>query len=332
MSMDFVKMITVVLGLMVALIGVPTAIFQLKKAYIEKKRTNSEKESHIMIGKEIKNGDKATDSNNIINIYNDTVSNMKSSSHNEGILTDDIILKERYTSLFAENGEVHSENIEIKNLEHGRISGKVFLDDNNTYNLVGVFKNRVLTGEFTSVGKHLDERGTVNLKLISEDILSGFCSFSKISTSVEDQIRISPYVWSAGKDANLINGTYEFCTQCHNERRKCCCASADIDMPILLKNEAQKLQSRNSVRLRMRDFSRNIGNTPILQMLPSNRGEEHCHFYDSSENKCNIYDIRPTDCRLFPFDIKLDSDTNEYWVGYYTVLIYVIGNCPILKQ
>lgn len=72
----------------------------------------------------------------------------------------------------------------------------------------------------------------------------------------------------------------------------------------------------------MRDFSKNIGNTPIRQIneISSEKIGSHCYFYDSDENKCKIYSIRPTDCRLFPFDIQLDTNTNEYWIGYYSDL------------
>ena len=229
-----------------------------------------------------------------------------------------VILQDVYTSLFAENGEVHSEQIKIQNLGNGHIEGTVYLDGENTYSLSGTFNNRILTGEFTSIGQFTDERGTINLKQISADILSGFCSFSKLS-AVEDQIRMSPYVWVAGSNTNLINGTYEFCTECHREGKKCCCASLDIDMPVLIDKEARRLQSRNPRNLRMRDFSKNIGNTSVRQMLSKKNSQlqSYCHFYDPAENECKIYNIRPTDCRLFPFDIKLDPNTNEYWIGYY---------------
>lgn len=133
----------------------------------------------------------------------------------------------------------------------------------------------------------------------------------------EDQIRVSPYVWVAGDNSDLIKGTYEFCTHCHNEGKKCCCESADIDMPVLLPTEAQKYQSMNPRRQRMKDFSHAIVSTAIRQMNSTNSNKQCCHFYNSTDNKCRIYDVRPTDCRLFPFDIKKNENTGEYWVGYY---------------
>lgn len=55
---------------------------------------------------------------------------------------------------------------------------------------------------------------------------------------------------------------------------------------------------------------------------------EHCFFYDYQDKKCLVYDIRPLDCRLFPFDIRLNNTQrdgqpapdNEYWIGYYPSL------------
>ena len=46
------------------------------------------------------------------------------------------------------------------------------------------------------------------------------------------------------------------------------------------------------------------------------KGKGECYFFTSG--KCKIYEDRPTDCRLFPFDIVLDKASGEYWVGYYT--------------
>lgn len=132
---------------------------------------------------------------------------------------------------------------------------------------------------------------------------------------------MSPYIWVAGHDENILNGTYEFCTRCHEERKQCCCSSLEIDMPIILSNEAQRIQASNPRIRRMKDFSRQIGDTFVRQINEVNlENKRHCHFYDLSERKCKIYKIRPTDCRLFPFDIKLDPITKEYWIGYYSDL------------
>lgn len=334
------EMTRVIILLIVAIIGVPTAIFQLKKAYIEWKGKKGVGASGMLnkvktkISKSYVDGAINENSHitfngdvSIVEIPNDNNSPQQhiDESSSQQHIDDNIILKDSYTSLFSENGKIQTEKITIKNLGNGKVEGQVYLDNQNTYTLTGTFKNRVLTGEFTSLGRYVDERGTINLKLISENILSGFCSFSKISMSSDDQIRMSPYVWVAGNDDNLVNGTYEFCTQCHNENKQCCCSSEDIDMPVLLLNEAQKIQAQHPRSQKSREFSHNIDNTTVRQM---NRKETvdngmkitHCHFYDARDNVCKIYNNRPTDCRLFPFDIKLDPNTQEFWIGYYDEL------------
>lgn len=222
-----------------------------------------------------------------------------------------------YTSLFVENEKIYSERIEIDIDEVGNVTGNVYLDDECTYSLKGTFKNRILTGEYSSAGDEVDERGTINLKLITEDILSGFCTFSKVSVA-SDQIRMSPYVWVRGVNKDLANGTFEFCTECHKESKSCCCASEFVDMPILLRNESSKLRKKSQ---KLSNFSKQVGKSQIRQVHKnSSQGTEHCYFYDCAGKQCRIYENRPTDCRLFPFDIKLKKNTDEYWVGYYNEL------------
>lgn len=326
----------VIVSVVVGFLGLVTAIFAFAKAYTEWKNKKNKETGDLNMSRTTDSRNNVENSSNVKNVtqstgnitVNGNVSiNSKTESTNttSSIVDDNIILKSTYTSLFAENGKIQTEKIEIRNLGGGKIDGQVYLDNQNTYSLTGTFKNRVLTGEFTSTGRYNDERGTINLKLISENILSGFCSFSKTSISDADQIRMSPYVWVAGNDENLVNGTYEFCTQCHNDNKQCCCSSEEIDMPILLGNEAQKIHAQHPRVQIIKEFSHNIDNTSIRQM---NRKETeqngskitHCHFYDPKGNICKIYDTRPTDCRLFPFDIKLDPNTQEFWVGYYDEL------------
>lgn len=326
--------------LIVAIIAALGALFGVVEAYIKRKKADSSggddlrmrKKDKVMFGKSKVNRSVVgnMDSHNTT-IMGDVLIQQEFQKENEmkkregeqmgsssDVGTENIILKDEYTSIFVENGAIHSERITIKNVGNGKIEGSVYLNDSYDYTLSGTFRNRILTGEFVSTGKYTDERGTINLKLISEDILSGFCSFSKISMSWEDQIRVSPYVWVAGKNTDLTTGTYEFCTQCHNAGKKCCCASEEVDMPVILKSEAQKYQALNPRNQRMKDFSHTLPDSNAVRQINETKGSQrHCHFYDLAENKCKIYDIRPTDCRLFPFDIKYNVNTKEYWVGYY---------------
>ena len=260
---------------------------------------------------------------------------------NPNIEYEAIKLNHVYTSLFAEEHRVKSEKIVIeKQLPNNRIEGYVELKEKDaqgnitstlTYTLSGLFANRVLTAEYYSKGNRSDERGAINLKLIGQGILSGFCSFSKLSVQFEDDIRVSPYVWVPGDNVDLVDGTYDFCTQCYKEKRVCCCASEEIDMPFFLESEADSIRSRLDRRQRGQScYSKSLPDpyheTNIRQIKRStlkSKQQEHkskCHFFDYASKKCRIYEGRPIDCRLFPFDIKLSKSKNEYVIGYYTDL------------
>lgn len=243
-----------------------------------------------------------------------------------------------YTSLFAEENRLKTEQIHITSQNHGKISGTVYLNETNesgkivnayTYSLTGQFSNKVLTAEYTSQEERIDERGAINLKLIDSDLLSGFCSFSKTHAPSDDEIRVSPYVWVAGKDKDLLDGTYEFCTECYKEKVVCCCASEEIDMPIFLDSEEDAIRCRLSKKKRdKKQYSKALAapydTAHARQIIRDTKlGEggsiaySKCHFFDYSEKKCKIYEGRPIDCRLFPFDIKLSGDKTEYIIGYY---------------
>lgn len=252
-----------------------------------------------------------------------------------------ILLKDRYTSLFAEDDKLKTEQIIITKQKNGIVEGTVTLledvigmgpSQHFTYSLKGRFTNKVLTAEYYSNNGDVDERGAINLKLIDRDVLSGFCSFSKLSSSVDDEIRVSPYVWVAGENKDLMNGTFDFCTKCYLDHKVCCCASDKVDMPVFINGElaairnqlVQKNTEKNSFS---RALSDPFQKSAVRQMKREDKKEKDgtlistkCHFYNAEEQKCRIYEGRPIDCRLFPYDIKLSEDKKEYVIGYYTGL------------
>ena len=254
---------------------------------------------------------------------------------------DTIRLNNIYTSLFAEDNQLKSERIVITRQHQGCVEGYVELTEKDTqghtnstltYCLKGIFANKVLTAEYTSKENRNDERGAINLKLIGSDMLSGFCSFSKSSSTMDDEIRVSPYVWVSGENIDLLDGTYDFCTQCYKEKAVCCCASEDIDMPVFLESEARAIQAKQNKRKKsLRIFSKNLPqpfqDTNVRQILRNSKEDTNasaqnirCHFFDYDSKECKIYSCRPLDCRLFPFDIKLAKNKSEYVIGYYTDL------------
>lgn len=261
-----------------------------------------------------------------------------SSNHQISDASTEIKLAPIYTSLFAEENRLKTEQIHITSQNHGKITGTVYLKETNesgqivntyTYFLTGQFSNKVLTAEYISQEERVDERGAINLKLIDSDLLSGFCSFSKTHAPSDDEIRVSPYVWVAGKDKDLLDGTYEFCTDCYKEKAVCCCASEEIDMPIFLDSEEDAIRYRLSKKKRdKKQYSKALAapydTAHARQIIRDTKIADggtiaytKCHFFDYSEKKCKIYEARPIDCRLFPFDIKLSVDKTEYIIGYY---------------
>lgn len=259
--------------------------------------------------------------------------------HEEENNNDSLRLNDKYTSLFAEDGQLKTEQITITKQKNGEIDGVVSLTEqsfdksntiNYTYTLKGKYLNKILTAEYYSQQGNIDERGAINLKLIDKDILSGFCSFSKIAAA-DDEIRVSPYVWVFGENKNLANGTFDFCTKCYEEHKVCCCASPKVDMPVFLNNELGLIRSQLIDKdTGKNSFSKSLSapydKSPVRQMKRVDKKNQDdsieftkCHFFDKDQQICKIYDGRPIDCRLFPYDIKM-SDNNEYVIGYYTNL------------
>ena len=87
-------------------------------------------------------------------------------------ITTEIQLQSIYTSLFAEDNKLKTEKIIISKQEQGNIEGTVELIEKDisgktnktfTYFLKGIFKNKILTGEYYSQADINDERGAINL-------------------------------------------------------------------------------------------------------------------------------------------------------------------------
>lgn len=341
-----------IIGLVAAVITLSTALISL--VVILLKRRNKEGGTNKTINMNNKknidsqNVQIQTDAKNVnINIAsaenhnnseiekNPTNSNSKSS--NSGKLTENKLAKE-YTSIFAEDNKLKTETIKIIVQENDKVEGEVFLNDYNlkngtaknySYKMIGTFSNKVLTADYYS-NSSKDERGVINLKMIDDKILSGFCSFSKLSPA-EDEIRLSPYVWVEGaKDNDILNGTFSFCTECFVQHKDCCCSSDKVDMPIFAETEIdllrnQLLKKNVSKDIYSKKLQEPYQGTCIRQMLRENelvndKSVSRCHFFDINDKKCKIYEGRPIDCRLFPFDIRLDESKSQYIIGYYNEL------------
>lgn len=329
-----------IVGGLTALVVLITACVNYKKEKDKKPAEDNKADAGSRNGDSISTGD-SSEGNISVNSGggNVTINNNQTPTENEGKkhstkarnALGEIRLSEIYTSLFAEDNRLKTEQIRITKQDGSDIEGVVILHERGnmtlTYDLRGTFSNRILTAEYYSSEHNNDERGSINLKLITNNIFSGFCSFSKSSVSTDDEIRVSPYIWHAGENVDLLNGTYEFCTECYNQHAVCCCASEEIDMPIFLDTEKSSIAATlPKKRRRAINFSIPLpapyDHSSVWQMRrieknSTDKKDTRCTFFDPNEQRCNVYERRPLDCRLFPFDIKLADNKAEYIIGYY---------------
>lgn len=208
-----------------------------------------------------------------------------------------------WNSFFHEEDTVRSETVKLE--QSGQcITGTILLDKTQ-YRFEGEFKNNILTGTYRSKNTKKYESGSITVRRINEDLMSGYCTF----VYKDKQVYNSPYVLSSTNSHKVNKGTFPFCNTCVG-KFDCCCNCNAIDMPILLPFEAKKIAliSRESIE----KFAQKL-TTNLYQMKRENGDSNGCFFFKN--NKCTIYDCRPIDCRLFPFDFKEIEGT--YWLIYY---------------
>lgn len=209
-----------------------------------------------------------------------------------------------WTSIFLEETTLLNENVIIEQI--GRDVTATLKFENRTYELVGEFKNQILVATYESKNRRKDERGTIVLRLINENLLSGYCTFIYRNKQVYN----STYVLVANSSHKPDKGTYYFCNSCVG-KFDCCCNCESIDMPILLPFEAKKISVKS--RMKLEDFASKL-TANLYQMKRLDDDEKKgCIFFQN--NRCSIYQDRPIDCPLFPFDFK--EFDGEYWVIYY---------------
>lgn len=209
-----------------------------------------------------------------------------------------------WTSVFLEETSLYNEEVTIE--QTGQSVTATIKLNKRTYFLTGEFKNQILVGTYVSKNKRKDERGTICLRLINENLLSGYCTF----IYKNKQVYSSPYVLISNNSYRPDKGTYQFCNSCVG-KFDCCCNCEKIDMPILLPFEAQKIAI--STRMKIEDFCEKKTQNLYQMRRVDDDPDKGCVFFQN--NRCSIYSDRPIDCRLFPFDFK--EINGEYWLIYY---------------
>ncbi len=225
--------------------------------------------------------------------------------------TPEINISGDWTSIFLEETSIYNESIKI--VQVGRDISATIQLGNRSYVLSGKMKNQIMIGTYESKNKRKDERGSIVLRLINENLLSGYCTF----VYKNKQVYSSPYILVSTSLHKPDKGTYPFCNSCVG-KFDCCCNCDSIDMPILLPFEVQKISI--ATKKNEAEFAKKLSSN-LYQMKRTDDSEDKgCIFFQN--NKCSIYEHRPIDCRLFPFDFK--EINGEYWVVYYNKICNAI--------
>lgn len=231
-----------------------------------------------------------------------------------------IDLSGNWMSSFIQNNKIYNEDIEFKQ-DGNKVSADITLNFDGEmckYKFEGMVGKKVINGTYEYLGDADVESGTISLKIINDNFLYGVTTY--ISTDKDnDDVVESPYALFRNTDNNL--GTFDLCHNCV-KRSATCCSNKHVDSPMILPNEAREIAKAKNVEIddfaNPVDFAKMHGDDALKDLYQMKRQDDSdaCYFYRDS--KCMIYDIRPIDCRIFPYDIKLESDGNYYLVYYLT--------------
>lgn len=101
-----------------------------------------------------------------------------------------------------------------------------------------------------------------------------------------------------------MQGIFKYCSKCQGNKN-CCTDFEDIDNPIIYSNEKELIQQiikcNDEIFTKIEKDCYNINTINGV-----------CPFY---KNGCAVYNVRPNDCRLYPYDIKV-IDGKYYLIRY----------------
>jgi len=116
-------------------------------------------------------------------------------------------------------------------------------------------------------------------------------------------------------DANsqAVDSGMAICRSCKGPN---CC---QMEPPFLTAHDIETIEASTDLKATsFADTNTSASGQEFLQMRKGANGK--CRFYDESRSRCNIYGVRPTDCKLFPLDIKKLG-------GEYRWILY--ESCPL---
>lgn len=91
-----------------------------------------------------------------------------------------------------------------------------------------------------------------------------------------------------------MKGRFKICSEC-KENNNCCMDFNSIDNPIISSEE-------KDIIIKTTNCSENTFTKIEGDCYTINTNNSNCPFY---KNGCTIYDVRPNDCRLYPYDLKI---------------------------
>ncbi len=102
------------------------------------------------------------------------------------------------------------------------------------------------------------------------------------------------------------DGTYNHCSHCKIHKNCCCDFDDGIDNIVTTIGEKEEIVKRlgGSANKHFKAINKEAYNIISQNSI--------CPFYNKG---CTIYDIRPSDCRLFPYDLK-EIDGKYYLIQY----------------
>lgn len=234
-------------------------------------------------------------------------------------------LSGKWISSFIQNNKIYNEEV-IFSQNNNKLSATITLNfegDMCKYKFNGTINKNIINGTYEYLNNCDIESGTISLKIINENFLYGVTTYISADNNNDDVIQ-SPYALFRNTKNNL--GTFNLCHNCVHAKASCC-SNPNVDSPMLLPKEAKEISKINNIEInkfaKKVDFATmyNDNNLKSLYQMKRQDNSSACYFY--KDCKCMIYDIRPIDCRIFPYDIKLEKDGNYYLV------YYLANNCEI---
>ncbi len=227
-------------------------------------------------------------------------------------------LSGKWTSSFIQNNRIYNEEVFFEQNKN-KIAATIKLNFDGemcNYKFNGIINKNVINGTYEYIDNSDLESGTISLKIINENFLYGVTTYISSDVNNDDVIQ-SPYALFRNTENNL--GTFDLCHKCIHAKVNCC-SNPCIDSPMILPKEAEEIAKVSNKTIS--DFAEPIDFATMhndyalkkLYQMKRQKDNNSCVFY--KDCKCSIYDIRPIDCRIFPYDIKLEKDGNYYLVYY----------------